>query len=159
MHSATTAASVESELADVLQYLIRLADVLGVDLGEAVRRKVQLNETRFPLNPDPKPAATARGRVGSPDKEPFLVLEVAGHPASYSSPATAPWQKAVRAEIARKHAKPRKTRFGVRITFRIRVSANKNEVWHIDNLVKQRWPGRTARCGVGCERGCHGCLL
>jgi len=48
MHDATVAASVESELADVFQYLIRPADVLQVDLAEAVRKKVQLNETRFP---------------------------------------------------------------------------------------------------------------
>jgi len=34
----------------VLQYLIRLADVLGVDLAEAVRRKMRLNETRFPVD-------------------------------------------------------------------------------------------------------------
>ena len=40
---------VESELADVLQYLIRLADVLDIDPAEAVRKKVGLNETRFPL--------------------------------------------------------------------------------------------------------------
>jgi NTP pyrophosphatase (non-canonical NTP hydrolase) len=39
------AEAVESELADVLQYLIRLADVLGVDLGDAVRKKAQRNET------------------------------------------------------------------------------------------------------------------
>jgi hypothetical protein len=36
-----------SELAHVLQYLIRVADVLEVDLAEAVRKKVQLNERRF----------------------------------------------------------------------------------------------------------------
>lgn len=45
-----TGAHVESELADVLQYLIRLADVLGVDPAEAVRRKMQVNETRFPVD-------------------------------------------------------------------------------------------------------------
>jgi dCTP diphosphatase len=43
-----TAEAVESELADVLQYLIRLADVLGVDLAGAVRKKARRNETRFP---------------------------------------------------------------------------------------------------------------
>jgi NTP pyrophosphatase (non-canonical NTP hydrolase) len=51
MQDAAAAASVESELADVLQYLIRLADVLEVDLAEAVRKKVQLNERRFPHRP------------------------------------------------------------------------------------------------------------
>jgi dCTP diphosphatase len=48
MQDATMAAAVESELADVLQYLIRLADVLDVDLAEAVRKKVQINDERFP---------------------------------------------------------------------------------------------------------------
>ena len=48
MQDPQTAAAVESELADVLQYLIRLADVLGMDLAEAVRKKVRVNESRFP---------------------------------------------------------------------------------------------------------------
>jgi NTP pyrophosphatase (non-canonical NTP hydrolase) len=48
MHDPGAAADVESELADVLQYLIRLADVLGIDLAEAVRAKMKTNETRFP---------------------------------------------------------------------------------------------------------------
>jgi NTP pyrophosphatase (non-canonical NTP hydrolase) len=39
MKDSTATVAVESELADVLQYLIRLADVLDVDLTEAVRRK------------------------------------------------------------------------------------------------------------------------
>jgi NTP pyrophosphatase (non-canonical NTP hydrolase) len=51
MQDAAAAAAVESELADVLQYLIRLADVLGIDLAEVVRKKIQLNEERFPPNP------------------------------------------------------------------------------------------------------------
>jgi NTP pyrophosphatase (non-canonical NTP hydrolase) len=50
MDDPSTAAEVESELADVLQYLIRLADVLSVDLAKAVRRKMRLNETRFPVD-------------------------------------------------------------------------------------------------------------
>jgi hypothetical protein len=57
--------------------------------------------------------------------------------ASYSTAAEGPWQAAVRAEIARQHASPRKDRrFGIRIAFRTRIPANKNEVWDIDNLVK-----------------------
>jgi len=35
------------ELADVLIYLVRLADVLGIDLGEAVSSKMSDNETRY----------------------------------------------------------------------------------------------------------------
>ena len=42
------AADVEDELADVLIYLVRLADVLGVDLVEAAVAKVDRNEGRFP---------------------------------------------------------------------------------------------------------------
>ena len=38
------------ELADVLLYLVRLADVLGIDLGEAALKKLALNEERFPVD-------------------------------------------------------------------------------------------------------------
>lgn len=43
------------ELADVLLYLVRLADVLDVDLAEAARRKLAINAGRYP-------ADKARGR-------------------------------------------------------------------------------------------------
>jgi NTP pyrophosphatase (non-canonical NTP hydrolase) len=36
------------ELADVLLYLVRLADVAGVDLGAAALAKLACNEERFP---------------------------------------------------------------------------------------------------------------
>ena len=36
------------EMSDVLLYLVRLADVAGVDLSVAVERKMQLSEKRFP---------------------------------------------------------------------------------------------------------------
>jgi NTP pyrophosphatase (non-canonical NTP hydrolase) len=38
---------VELEIADVAIYLIRLADVLGVDVAEVVREKLAINESRF----------------------------------------------------------------------------------------------------------------
>ena len=38
---------VELEIADVASYLIRLADVLGVDVAEVVRKKIAINESRF----------------------------------------------------------------------------------------------------------------
>jgi NTP pyrophosphatase (non-canonical NTP hydrolase) len=38
---------VELEIADVAIYLIRLADVLGVDICEVVRKKLAINESRF----------------------------------------------------------------------------------------------------------------
>lgn len=40
--------AIEQEIADVQIYLIRLADKLGVDISTAVRRKMQLNESRYP---------------------------------------------------------------------------------------------------------------
>lgn len=36
------------ELGDVFQYLLRLADVLGVDLEDATRTVIERNEKRFP---------------------------------------------------------------------------------------------------------------
>jgi dCTP diphosphatase len=38
------------ELADVLLYLVRLADVAGVDLGAAAAAKLTRNESRFPAD-------------------------------------------------------------------------------------------------------------
>ena len=38
---------VELEIADVAIYLICLADVLGVDISEVVRKKLAINESRF----------------------------------------------------------------------------------------------------------------
>ena len=37
------------EMADVLLYLVRLADVCGVDLGQAVHGKLASNIERFPI--------------------------------------------------------------------------------------------------------------
>ena len=39
--------AVELEIADVAIYLIRLADVLGVDLSQVVIRKLEINQSRF----------------------------------------------------------------------------------------------------------------
>lgn len=44
------------ELADVLLYLLRLADKLGVDLSDAAGRKIDLNAQRYP-------ASKARGHA------------------------------------------------------------------------------------------------
>jgi len=35
------------EIADVAIYLFRLADVLGVDLADVMRKKMVINESRF----------------------------------------------------------------------------------------------------------------
>ncbi|WP_026424817.1 nucleotide pyrophosphohydrolase [Actinokineospora inagensis] len=45
-----TRARVEDELADVLLYLVRLADVLNVDLLAAANAKIDRNEHRFPTD-------------------------------------------------------------------------------------------------------------
>jgi NTP pyrophosphatase (non-canonical NTP hydrolase) len=49
-----------SEIADVAIYLLRLADVLGVDVAAEVRRKIDRNEERFP-------AGRVRGRATLPE--------------------------------------------------------------------------------------------
>lgn len=41
---------VETELADALIYLIRLADKLDVDLLAAAQSKIDLNERKYPVN-------------------------------------------------------------------------------------------------------------
>lgn len=40
---------IELEIADVAIYLIRLCDVLNIELSEAVRKKLLINEERFPV--------------------------------------------------------------------------------------------------------------
>jgi dCTP diphosphatase len=41
--------AVSHELADVLIYLIRMADRLDIDLIAAAQAKIQINETRYPV--------------------------------------------------------------------------------------------------------------
>jgi NTP pyrophosphatase (non-canonical NTP hydrolase) len=50
-----TRAEVAAEIADVLLYLIRLADVLDIDLVPAARRKLRINARKYPVK-------KARGR-------------------------------------------------------------------------------------------------
>jgi len=45
-----TRAAVEAELADVLLYLVRLADKLGVDLDAAARAKMRRNAEKYPVD-------------------------------------------------------------------------------------------------------------
>lgn len=42
--------AVALEMADVLLYLVRLADKLGVDLGAAALRKIELNALKYPAD-------------------------------------------------------------------------------------------------------------
>ena len=41
---------VETEIADILVYLIRMADKLGVDLIAAAERKIEINEQKYPAD-------------------------------------------------------------------------------------------------------------
>lgn len=53
--------AVALELADVLLYLVRLADVLAIDLADAAERKLAINAARYPV-------ALARGRADKYDR-------------------------------------------------------------------------------------------
>jgi NTP pyrophosphatase (non-canonical NTP hydrolase) len=44
------AEKIRLEIADILIYLLRLSDELGVDVVESVLAKMAINEERFPLN-------------------------------------------------------------------------------------------------------------
>ncbi len=61
MRDARTAEQVRHELADVLAYLLRLADVLDVDLLAASAEKIRLNEVKYPVE-------LARGRAEKYDR-------------------------------------------------------------------------------------------
>jgi NTP pyrophosphatase (non-canonical NTP hydrolase) len=56
-----THAEVRLEMADVLLYLVRLADRLGVDLAQAAREKMALNALKYPID-------KARGRSDKYDR-------------------------------------------------------------------------------------------
>lgn len=42
--------AVEEELADILVYLVRIADQLGIDLISATNRKIKSNEAKYPAD-------------------------------------------------------------------------------------------------------------
>ncbi|AWH45781.1 nucleotide pyrophosphohydrolase [Stenotrophomonas sp. ZAC14A_NAIMI4_1] len=48
--SEATAKAVREEIADVALYLIRLSDVLGIDLNEAVSSKLAMNAAKYPVD-------------------------------------------------------------------------------------------------------------
>lgn len=43
------AKAIAAEMADVLLYLVRMADMLGIDLDEAVKSKLALNARKYPI--------------------------------------------------------------------------------------------------------------
>lgn len=57
--------AVEQEMADVLLYLLRLADVLEVDLPQAARRKMALNARKYPVRLSRGTARRRRSQRGS----------------------------------------------------------------------------------------------
>ena len=61
MSDARTVEHVRHELADVLSYLLRLADVLEVDLAAALVEKMRVNEAKYPVE-------EARGRADKYDR-------------------------------------------------------------------------------------------
>lgn len=56
MQDEKKAEAIRDELADVFVYSLRLADVLGIDLDQAVRVKMQKNAAKYPV-------AQAKGRA------------------------------------------------------------------------------------------------
>ena len=55
-HSDTELALAREEIADVMIYVLRLADVLHIDLEEAIDAKIAVNEAKYP-------ADTSRGKA------------------------------------------------------------------------------------------------
>jgi dCTP diphosphatase len=49
MKNPKKAKAVSHEMADILNYLLRLADVLGVDLEQAFWNKMRHNEAKYPV--------------------------------------------------------------------------------------------------------------
>ncbi len=58
---------VEEEVADVLIYLVRLADVLGLDLDACVRRKLDTNARKYPADRVRGSAEKSKGVVTDVD--------------------------------------------------------------------------------------------
>jgi len=50
MEEPAKAQAVRDELADVLVYVLRLADLLAVDIGDAVWSKMRQNEAKYPAD-------------------------------------------------------------------------------------------------------------
>lgn len=57
MDDETSAGQVRDEVADVLAYLLRLADVLGVDIEAALAAKMVKNAAKYPVAPSRSAAA------------------------------------------------------------------------------------------------------
>ncbi|WP_395026151.1 nucleotide pyrophosphohydrolase [Comamonas odontotermitis] len=49
-HKPELAQAISEELADVLLYLVRLSDVLGIDLDQATKSKLAINARKYPAD-------------------------------------------------------------------------------------------------------------
>lgn len=49
MRDSANRTAIEHEMADVFGYLLRLADILGIDLENALREKIQVNHQKYPV--------------------------------------------------------------------------------------------------------------
>jgi dCTP diphosphatase len=49
VHDPNLATRIREELADVFSYVLRLSDILGISLGEALIAKIRLNAERYPV--------------------------------------------------------------------------------------------------------------
>jgi|TARA_B100001094_G_C17563020_1_gene499232 NTP pyrophosphatase (non-canonical NTP hydrolase) len=50
IQNETTRKEIEEEIADVFNYIVRLADILDVDLEKASMLKIDENEKKYPIN-------------------------------------------------------------------------------------------------------------
>ncbi len=49
VHNEKEMVQIRQEIADVMIYLVRLSDKLGVDIEKAVTEKIELNEKKYPI--------------------------------------------------------------------------------------------------------------
>jgi NTP pyrophosphatase (non-canonical NTP hydrolase) len=58
--------AVAGELADILIYAIRLADILQIDIGRAIADKIEANEVRYPVEQSRRRAERSSSRTPAP---------------------------------------------------------------------------------------------
>lgn len=63
MDDPAKAEAVRMEMADVFSYLLRMADVLDIDLETALQEKMAHNEERFPAGAPPSRHGSATGQA------------------------------------------------------------------------------------------------
>lgn len=50
MEDPAKSEAIRQELADILQYVIRLSDVLGIDIDQALWKKLKANAEKYPIS-------------------------------------------------------------------------------------------------------------